>query len=93
VLGRNRHYTLPANESSDALPLELKEVLIGTLLGDLHYQKTGVFHNARLLFEQGGVHTEYLAHLYDLFKPYCLTTMKSAPRLDKRTGQKYELRS
>jgi hypothetical protein len=71
-----------------SLTAELKGILVGLLLGDLHISKTYV--NPRLAFKQSTIHEEYLLHLYELFKGYST----SAPKLkleapDKRTGKVY----
>nr|YP_008082053.1 LAGLIDADG endonuclease family protein [Rhizoctonia solani]AGK45431.1 LAGLIDADG endonuclease family protein [Rhizoctonia solani] len=55
------------------LPIELKQILVGLLLGDLNAQKQKDNHNARMRFGQGAIHKEYLLHLYELFKAYCAT--------------------
>jgi len=47
---------------------ELKQILVGIILGDGYGQKQGF--NTRFKFEQGTVHEEYLMHLYDLFGIY-----------------------
>ena len=47
---------------------ELKQILVGIILGDGYGQKQGF--NTRFKFEQGTVHEEYLMHLYDLFSIY-----------------------
>jgi hypothetical protein len=79
-----------AERSKIILSSELKEVLIGLLLGDLHAAKQKKSINVRLDFEQGFVHKDYLYHLFDLFKSYCLAAPKIANRLpDKRTGKIY----
>jgi len=58
------------------LPVELKEILIGLLLGNLHCQRRSPTGNTRLLFEQGEIHKEYLLHTFDLSKAIAV------PRLD-----------
>jgi len=73
-----------------SLPEELKQILVGLMLGDLNAQKQTINSNVRLRFEQGLVHEQYLMHLYELFKSYCLAAPKTANRLpDKRTGKVY----
>jgi hypothetical protein len=76
--------------SKITLSSQLKEILIGLLLGDLYAQKEKKGVNARLCFEQGTVHKDYLLHLYELFKSFCLQDPKIYTRLpDKRTGKIY----
>jgi hypothetical protein len=73
-----------------SLTADLKAILVGLTLGDLNIQKHGRSINAKLCFEQGLVHKDYLFHLYDLFKSYCRSVPKTTNRLpDKRTGQTY----
>jgi hypothetical protein len=72
-----------------SLSEELKQILVGLLLGDLYAYKECV--NAKLRFKQGAIHKEYLFHLFELFSSYCPSgckTTNAAP--DKRTGKVYE---
>lgn len=69
---------------------ELKQTLVGLLLGDLYAAKQKSYANARLKFQQSLVHEDYLLHLYELFKTYS----SQAPKIihlspDKRTGKVY----
>ena len=71
-------------KSQFTLSDELRQIIVGLLLGDANGQKQGV--NVRLRFGQGVVHLEYLMHLYELFKPYCSMVPKfSNSILDKST--------
>ena len=71
-------------KSQFTLSEELRQIIVGLLLGDANGQKQGV--NVRLRFGQGVVHIEYLMHLYELFKTYCSMVPKfSNTILDKRT--------
>lgn len=77
-------------EEKEALSLseELKQIFVGLLLGDLYAQKPYV--NARFIFKQGVVHKDYIFHLYELFKNYCLSAPRTIDLLaDKRTGKVY----
>jgi len=65
----------------------LKQVLIGTLIGDAHMRKFSDKANARLVFRQGAKNASYLFHLYDLFKEYVLTPPKLTKVTDKKTGE------
>lgn len=70
------------------LPVELKKIIVGLLLGDLNSQKQNL--NARLQFGQGFVHKEYIMHLYELFINFTTrppVIANSSP--DKRTGKVY----
>ncbi len=70
------------------VPNQLKEILVGLLLGDLHAQKQNV--NTRFHFKQGVIHKDYLMHLYELFKDFCFNAPKIFDLLaDKRTAKVY----
>jgi len=72
------------------IPENLKEILIGLLLGDLNIERPSLNWNARLRFVQGLVHEDYIFHLYELFSSYCRSVPKTTSRLpDKRTGKIY----
>jgi hypothetical protein len=62
AFSQTRYYRSPR----DLPPLtpELREVIVGCLLGDLNIQKR--YTNAVLRFVQGGCNSEYVAHLYFL---------------------------
>ncbi len=53
------------------LSQKLTEILVGLILGDLNIEKQKGGVNARLRFEQGVIHKEYLFHLYSIFQEYC----------------------
>lgn len=57
-------------QASIILPNNLKDIIIGTSLGDLFIEKTSINGNARLIFRQSIIHKEYLEHLFYLFKNY-----------------------
>jgi len=71
---------------------DLRGILIGLILGDLHICKPKLDKNPRLMFIQGLIHKDYIDHLYDLFKSYCLTAPRTVnPSPDKRTGKVYSV--
>src|SRR6266566_1539153 len=73
-----------------SLSTDLKNTLVGLLLGDLCAVKRYKEGNVRLHFEQGFLHKDYLFHLYDLFETFSTTAPKISERLpDKRTGKIY----
>jgi hypothetical protein len=79
-------------KSQFTLPSELKDILIGLLLGDANVQKDKrvIDGNARLRFEQGTVHKEYLVHLYTKFSPFCpQEPIIRELQPNKRTGKVY----
>lgn len=74
-----------------SLPDELKQILVGLLLGDLNAQNRKLGINPRLKFTQGLIHKEYLMHLYEIFSNYCPSVPKiTNPAPDKRTGIVYK---
>jgi hypothetical protein len=77
------------------LSKELKEIIIGLILGDLFIQKDkrAINGNACLRFLQSTIHTDYLDHLYNKFQDYCSAAPKIFnPRPDKRTGKVYSVK-
>ena len=62
----------------------LKEVLIGNILGDAHMRKfnisEGAKGNVRVRFLQSKGQSDFIFHLYDLFKDYC----KNEPKISER---------
>lgn len=81
-----KNYLTKAERSLLTLSSDLKEILVGLILGDLfiHKQKTSV--NVRLEFTQGMLHIEYIQHLYELFSKYCGMAPKTTSRSpDQRT--------
>jgi hypothetical protein len=79
-----------AERSQFTLTDDLKDILVGLILGDLNVKKLTKNSNAILCFEQGFVHKDYIFHLYQLFEIYCSKAPTTANRLpDKRTGNVY----
>lgn len=77
-----------AGKKAFLLSVELKQIIVGLLLGDLNAQKQNL--NARLRFGQGVLHKEYIMHLYELFKNFISMVPKiQNSSLDKRTGKVY----
>jgi hypothetical protein len=77
-----------AEQSQFALSEDLKNILVGLILGDIFIYKACA--NARLCFKQGLIHKDYLEHLYELFKNYCSKAPVITNRLpDRRTGKIY----
>ena len=66
----------------------LKDVLVGLLLGDLSAEKQSL--NVRFKFAQGILHADYIDYLYELFQIFCPVSPKieiSKPHW--RTGKNY----
>ena len=78
------------------LTSELKDILAGSLLGDLHGRLR--YGKVSFVFKQGIIHQDYLNHLYELFSLYCPSAPLSVLRikvkglLDIRTGKFYSSR-
>jgi hypothetical protein len=60
-----------AERSAISLPDEVKEVLIGILLGDGHINKRSITANSRLVYGKTTKHKEYFELIYKIFKPLC----------------------
>lgn len=59
-----------------------KEILIGSMLGDLYLQKTSIY-NYRLRFEQGEIHKDYIFHIYEIFNKFILKEPTKIERINK----------
>ena len=67
---------------------DLKNVIIGLMLGDLHAEKRNPNSNTRLQFKQSIVNKPYIDHLYSMFKEYCSSAPKINSSRDNRPGKK-----
>jgi hypothetical protein len=65
---------------------DIHNILIGSLLGDLHINRQRNSINSRLMFKQGKINEAYILHLYDLFKYYCGTGPKYSGNPHVKTG-------
>lgn len=69
---------------------QLKEILVGLLLGDVSARRPKPSVNTRLQFAQSVIHEDYILHLYELFKDYCKAVPKIiTPMAHKKTGKVY----
>lgn len=82
-----------AEKEAFFLSQELKDILIGLLLGDLYVEKQKGYKNARLQFKQSTAHKEYLDYLYDLFKEYSGSKPKITFWFDSRPDRNKEYSS
>lgn len=86
-----KNYLTQKERLQFSLSPQLKEILIGLILGNLFLQKRSESTlSVRALFRQGLVNKDYLMHLYELFQSYGAQVPKTsnlAP--DKRTGKIY----
>jgi len=49
----------------------LREIIIGSMLGDLSAEQPSSKHNTRLQFKQSVKNEIYIKHIYELFRDYC----------------------
>jgi hypothetical protein len=70
------------------LNTDLKEIIMGLMLGDLFAEKRNPNSNTRLQFKQSVKNKVYIDHLYSIFKDYCNSEPKVTSSLDKRPGKK-----
>jgi hypothetical protein len=55
------------------IPDNVKEILVGILLGDSHIVKRSPLSNSRLVYAQTAIaHKEYFNYVYKIFKPFVL---------------------
>ena len=75
------HYQLSTN---------LKEILVGKLLGDAHMRRFNISEdsksNARVIFLQSLEQSEFIYHLFGIFKDYSISSPKVHSSLIKETG-------
>ena len=74
------------------MPDDIKDVLIGILLGDAHIAKRSSTSNARLMYAQTAInHKAYFEYVYSFFHPFCAKdyTPKTKISRDKRTNKIY----
>jgi LAGLIDADG DNA endonuclease family len=88
-LNIKRYYVIdPKNENNKVeLSLIQKEVIVGSLLGDLSAQRNSPTSNTRLHIKQTLEHKEYVNHLYEIFKNLCKTPPKILSYYDKRPNR------
>src|SRR5689334_13768667 len=85
-----RNHLTRAERLQFSLPQNLKNILVGLILGDVCIRKQKTSVNVNLQFSQGILHKEYLMLLYGLFKTYCGAGPKIIKQAaDKRTGKNY----
>ena len=74
------------------MPDDIKDVLIGILLGDAHIVRRSSTSNSRLVYAQTAVaHKEYFDFVYSLFIPFCAKDYTPQLRIvrDNRTNKTY----
>jgi LAGLIDADG DNA endonuclease family len=70
------------------LSTDLKEIIIGLMLGDLFAEKINPNSNTRLQFKQSIKNKVYIDYLYNIFKEYCNSEPKETYSVDKRPRKK-----
>ena len=70
------------------LTIELEEIILGLMLGDLFAEKIKLTSNTRLQFKQSNKNKTYIDHLYSLFKEYCNSEPKITSSIDRRLNKK-----
>ena len=74
------------------LPDEVKQVLIGILLGDAHIVRRSSTGNSRLVYAQTAIkHKQYFNYVLSFFLPFCVNDYTPQSRLvvDNRTKKTY----
>lgn len=75
------------------LTKELKEVVVGKMLGDLGSERPNLNSNTRLSFKHTDKQIEYIEHLYLLFKDYCKSSPITLSRYDDRPDRNKEYKA
>jgi hypothetical protein len=74
------------------IPNNIKDILIGILLGDAHIVRRSSTYNSRLVYAQTALmHEEYFNYVYSFFKSFCVKNYIPQFRLfkDNRTNKIY----
>ena len=74
------------------MPDDIKDVLIGILLGDAHIVKRSSTSNARLMYAQTAIaHKAYFEYVYSFFHSFCAKDYITQTKVsrDKRTNKIY----
>ena len=74
------------------IPKDVKDVLIGILLGDAHIAKRSSTGNSRLIYAQTAIlHKAYFDYVYSFFTIFCVNEYKPQSKIvrDKRTNKIY----
>ena len=75
-----------------SIPDDVKEILIGILLGDAHIARRSSTSNSRLTYAQTAVaHKEYFDYVFSFFIPFCVNDYIPQTRIvrDNRTKKTY----
>lgn len=75
------------SKSDLQLTSELKEVVIGKMLGDLGSERPNSNRSTRLIFKHTDKQIDYIEHLYFLFKDYCKSSPIALSWFDNRPNR------
>jgi len=82
----------PSERTAIKLPDEIKDILVGILLGDAHIVRRSPTGNSRLVYAQTAIkHKEYFDYVFSFFTSYCVSDYKPQSRIvvDNRTQKTY----
>ena len=65
----------------------LKQVLVGNILGDVYMRRSLAKANTRVVFRQGSINADYLLHLYSLYQKFVSTPPSVTSITDSATGK------
>ena len=74
------------------IPEDIRDILVGILLGDAHIVRRSSTGNSRLVYAQTAVaHKEYFDYVLSFFIAFCIKDYKPQSRIirDNRTGKIY----
>jgi hypothetical protein len=69
------------------LSSELKEIIVGSMLGDLSCERPSPRGNTRMQFKQSTKNKEYILHLYSLFSAFCGSSPLEMSKFDFRPNK------
>jgi hypothetical protein len=83
----NKRFVRVSAKAHLTLSLELKEILIGSMLGDLSCERPSPRSNTRMQFKQSTKNSEYITHLYSLFSVFCGSAPLVMSKFDSRPNK------
>lgn len=69
------------------LSQEQIEIIYGSMLGDLHAESRNLNGNTRLQFRYSSIYSEYVKHMYNIFKPFTGTPPINLSYFDNRDNK------
>lgn len=82
----------PSERALIISPMEVKEILIGILLGDSHISRRSSTANSRLIYAQTAItYKECFDHVFNIFASFCVNAYISQSKIvrDNRTKKTY----